>query len=40
MQGVERGEFVPMAIEAGYDNEIVSLKRVNNHMIHSIQKIY
>jgi two-component system sensor histidine kinase YesM len=38
MQGVERGEFVPMAIEAGYDNEIVSLKRVNNHMIHSIQK--
>ena len=38
MQGVERGEFIPMEIDPEYDNEIVSLKRVNNHMISSIQK--
>jgi two-component system sensor histidine kinase YesM len=39
MQMVESGEFVPMAIEEGYDNEIVSLKQVFNHMIYSLQEL-
>lgn len=39
MQMVESGEFVPMTIEEGYDNEIVSLKQVFNHMIYSLQEL-
>ncbi len=39
MQMIEVGEFVPMTIEPGYDNEIVSLKKVFNHMIYSLQEL-
>lgn len=38
MQRVERGEFVPMDIPSDFENEIVSLKRVNNHMIYAIKQ--
>ncbi|WP_341877787.1 sensor histidine kinase [Defluviitalea saccharophila] len=39
MQMVESGEFVPMPIEEGYENEIISLKQVFNHMIYSLQEL-
>jgi len=39
MQMVEKGEFVPMAIEEGYQNEIISLKQVFNHMIYSLREL-
>jgi two-component system sensor histidine kinase YesM len=39
MKLIENGEFDPMTIELGYDNEIVSLKKVFNHMIYSLQEL-
>lgn len=39
MKMIEDGNFVPMTIDAGYNNEIISLKKVFNHMIYSLQEL-
>ena len=39
MQEIERGNFVPMQISEKGHNEILTLQRVNNHMIFSIKDL-
>lgn len=39
LQLVEEGIFIPMEIESGRHNEIITLQKVNNHMICSVRDL-